>query len=201
MDKGCYRLCVPADLSIHFAHKNQLPKPTDSRFGHSNVRNEPTNGHLSPLLSPVPHDCPGKGLAPGGGIEPPLTDSKSAVLPLDDPGMYEGNPKFPDFYPRSAPCPPRKPPKRLYNQPFCPQVSHTVACLVRYTQTSTQWKSMNTTNEWLTASEAALEVRVSRATLYRYWSLGNGPRYSQLGARRLVRRAWLTDWLLEKEAA
>lgn len=24
--------------------------------------------------------------APGGGIEPPLTDSKSAVLPLDDPG-------------------------------------------------------------------------------------------------------------------
>jgi predicted DNA-binding transcriptional regulator AlpA len=60
---------------------------------------------------------------------------------------------------------------------------------------------MNTTNEWLTASEAALEVRVSRATLYRYWSLGNGPRYSQLGARRLVRRAWLTGWLLEKEAA
>jgi hypothetical protein len=26
-------------------------------------------------------------MAPGGGIEPPLTDSKSAVLPLDDPGL------------------------------------------------------------------------------------------------------------------
>ena len=135
-------------------------------------------------MSPVPHDCPGKDLAPGGGIEPPLTDSKSAVLPLDDPGMYEGNPKFPDFYPRSAPCPPRKPPTRLYNQPFCPQVSQTVARLVRCAQTSTQWKSMNTTYEWLTASEAALEARVSRATLYRYWSLGDGPRYSQLGTRR-----------------
>jgi len=98
--------------------------------------------------------------------------------------MYEGNPKFPDFYPRSAPCPPRKPPTRLYNQPFCPQVSQTVARLVRCAQTWTQWKSMNTTNEWLTASEAALEARVSRATLHRYWSLGDGPRYSQLGTRR-----------------
>ena len=34
--------------------------------------------HACTLLTDVP--------APGGGIEPPFTDSKSAVLPLDDPG-------------------------------------------------------------------------------------------------------------------
>ena len=28
--------------------------------------------------------------APGDGIEPSLTDSKSAVLPLDDPGLLAG---------------------------------------------------------------------------------------------------------------
>ena len=52
-----------------------------------------TDVHCCHLLSPVPHDCPGKGLAPGGGIEPPLTDSKSAVLPLDDPGSCDTQPK------------------------------------------------------------------------------------------------------------
>ena len=36
---------------------------------------------------------PHKTLAPGGGIEPPLTDSKSAVLPLDDPGSCDTQPK------------------------------------------------------------------------------------------------------------
>ena len=45
-------------------------------------------GHLRiQHQSKEPQNTIAKVLAPGGGIEPPLTDSKSAVLPLDDPGL------------------------------------------------------------------------------------------------------------------
>ena len=56
-------------------------------------------------------------------------------------------------------------------------------------------------NDWMTPSEVAREARVSKATLYRYWTLGIGPRYSQVRGRRVVHKTWLHDWLLSQEAA
>ena len=146
--------------------------------------------------------------APGGGIEPPLTDSKSAVLPLDDPGMGVVPRGLLAFWPLSSPgCAPRMPrqtPRSALSGPStvcrAPTLFQTVSGRMRREHRQTQLKGVNIENEWLTASEAAREARVSRATLYRYWPIGVGPRYSQLSTRRLVRRAWLTDWLLAQEA-
>ena len=76
----------------------------------------------------------------------------------------------------------------------------TVSGRMRREHRQTQLKSVNIENEWLTDSEAGREARVSRATPYRYWSIGVGPRHYQQSARWLVRRAWLTDWLLAQEA-
>lgn len=53
-------------------------------------------------------------------------------------------------------------------------------------------------NTYLTIKEATQIARCSRATLYRYWASGQGPRYIQR-QRRLIRSDWLTDWLLEAE--
>ena len=53
-------------------------------------------------------------------------------------------------------------------------------------------------NEFLTVKEVTLRARCSRATLYRHWASGTGPRYINR-PRRLVRADWLSDWLLESE--
>lgn len=63
---------------------------------------------------------------------------------------------------------------------------------------------MSTPNEtmvWLSPSAVAEVVGISRATLYRHWQAGTGPRYSQVGARRRCRPQWVQDWLLEMEVA
>ena len=49
---------------------------TNSSDGHEE------KGRTGEGLKPI-----GEERAPGDGIEPSLTDSKSAVLPLDDPGL------------------------------------------------------------------------------------------------------------------
>lgn len=59
---------------------------------------------------------------------------------------------------------------------------------------------MNTTTNWLTVKVATSEAGISRATLYRYWALKVGPRYSTTpGGQRRVRADWLNDWLLDRE--
>lgn len=59
---------------------------------------------------------------------------------------------------------------------------------------------MSTRTSWLTVNTATAEAGISRATLYRYWSLGVGPRYSTTpGGRRRVRVDWLNDWFLDRE--
>ena len=68
---------VLSDTNPNYCTKKYQWKSADGKFARSDVRDKRTTGHLSPLLSPVPHGYPRKGLAPGGGIEPPLTDSKS----------------------------------------------------------------------------------------------------------------------------
>lgn len=59
---------------------------------------------------------------------------------------------------------------------------------------------MNTKTNWLTVKAATAEAGISRATLYRYWNLKVGPRYSTTpGGQRRVRADWLNDWLLDRE--
>jgi len=53
-------------------------------------------------------------------------------------------------------------------------------------------------SEYLTVNEVTLRARCSRATLYRHWASGTGPRFITR-PRRLVRADWLNDWLLESE--
>jgi predicted DNA-binding transcriptional regulator YafY len=53
---------------------------------------------------------------------------------------------------------------------------------------------------WLTIREAVQETGVSRASLYRYWALSMGPRYSTTpGGQRRIRFDWLMDWLTDRE--
>lgn len=56
----------------------------------------------------------------------------------------------------------------------------------------------NCMSEFLTIKEVTVRARCSRATLYRRWASGTGPRYVNR-TRRLVRADWLDDWLLESE--
>ncbi len=119
------------------------------------------------------------GVAPGGGIEPPLTDSKSAVLPLDDPGMGVVPRGLFAFWPLSspdyAPRMPRQTPRSALSGP-------STVC-----RSSTLFQTVS--------------GRMRREhTPHRYWSIGVGPRHSQLSARRLVQRAWLTISLVDNLA-
>lgn len=61
--------------------------------------------------------------------------------------------------------------------------------------------AMNTQmSKWLTIKAATEEACISRATLYRYWALGVGPRFTTTpGGQRRVRAEWLADWLLARE--
>ena len=52
---------------------------------------------------------------------------------------------------------------------------------------------------WLTVLEACEVARCSRAGLYKWWACGEGPRYVELGRKRLVRQDWLEDWMLAAE--
>jgi predicted DNA-binding transcriptional regulator AlpA len=56
------------------------------------------------------------------------------------------------------------------------------------------------TKSWLTIKEAVEATGVSRASLYRYWALKLGPRFSTTpGGSRRIRADWLDDWLLDRE--
>jgi len=56
------------------------------------------------------------------------------------------------------------------------------------------------TKSWLTIREAVEDTGVSRASLYRYWALKVGPRYSTTpGGSRRIRRDWLDDWFEDRE--
>ena len=60
-------------------------------------------------------------------------------------------------------------------------------------------KQMSMTR-WYTIDAATEEAGISRASLYRYWALGVGPRYTTTpGGQRRVRGEWLADWLLDRE--
>lgn len=54
-------------------------------------------------------------------------------------------------------------------------------------------------NEWLDPDGVCEMIGIGRTALYALWRDGRGPRYSQVGRRRLVREDWLEDWLLECE--
>lgn len=56
-------------------------------------------------------------------------------------------------------------------------------------------------NEWLGIEEVCGRVGLCRTSLYDMWARGVGPRFSQVGRRRLVRAEWLEDWLLACEVA
>lgn len=55
--------------------------------------------------------------------------------------------------------------------------------------------------KWLTVREVCETAAIARPTLYRYWTLGSGPRFVQRGSRRLVRADWLDDWMFSLEVA
>jgi len=57
------------------------------------------------------------------------------------------------------------------------------------------------TKSWLTVNAASAEAGISRATIYRYWALKVGPRFTTAGDRRRIRADWLDDWLLDREVA
>ena len=56
-------------------------------------------------------------------------------------------------------------------------------------------------NEWLGIEDVCGRVGLCRTSLYDMWARGVGPRFSQVGRRRLVRAEWLEDWLLACEVA
>lgn len=53
----------------------------------------------------------------------------------------------------------------------------------------------------MTPLETAAYCRISKATLYRLWAAGTGPRYATVGARRRVKASWALDFMLESEVA
>ena len=56
-------------------------------------------------------------------------------------------------------------------------------------------------NEWLTVDQVCKQAHIGRTYLYVRWAAGDGPRFSQVGGKRLVRADWLGDWLLMAEVA
>jgi hypothetical protein len=52
-----------------------------------------------------------------------------------------------------------------------------------------------------TVSELADAERVSRAFIYKQWSLGKGPRYYEQGNRRRISEEMRQEWHRELEAA
>jgi hypothetical protein len=57
------------------------------------------------------------------------------------------------------------------------------------------------TYEWLTVDDVCERAHIGKSYLYEQWSKGVGPRFSQVGKRRLVLDEWLTDWLMMREVA
>ena len=53
--------------------------------------------------------------------------------------------------------------------------------------------------EWLTAKQVCERAHIGRTYLYDAWATGTGPRYAQVGTKRLIKDAWLNDWLLAQE--
>lgn len=53
----------------------------------------------------------------------------------------------------------------------------------------------------MTPDEVCERVGIGRTALYGLWRDGKGPRFSQVGRRRLVREDWLEDWLISCEVA
>ena len=60
-------------------------------------------------------------------------------------------------------------------------------------------RAMCNETKWLTVTEACKVARCSRAGMYKWWAIGDGPRYSEIGRKRLIREDWLEDWLLAGE--
>lgn len=54
-------------------------------------------------------------------------------------------------------------------------------------------------SEWIDPDGVCEMVGIGRTALYAMWREGRGPRYSQVGRRRLVRAEWVEDWLLSCE--
>ena len=55
------------------------------------------------------------------------------------------------------------------------------------------------TTEWLTVKQVCHHAHLSRTFLYEQWACGTGPRYTQIGGKRLVKDVWLESWLLSQE--
>ncbi len=53
--------------------------------------------------------------------------------------------------------------------------------------------------EWLTVMQVCDRAHIGRTYLYDAWATGTGPRYSQVGGKRLIKDTWLNDWLLAHE--
>jgi len=51
-----------------------------------------------------------------------------------------------------------------------------------------------------TPTELAEAERICRATLYRLWQLGEGPRYYFVGKQRRISEEARREWQLEREA-
>lgn len=58
---------------------------------------------------------------------------------------------------------------------------------------------METVDRWLSVEQVQEVVGLKRSALYRLWAQGRGPRYSRIGARRLVKEEWLEDWFCANE--
>ena len=55
--------------------------------------------------------------------------------------------------------------------------------------------------EWLTVKQVCDRAHIGRTYLYDAWATNAGPRYSQIGGKRLIKDTWLNDWLLAHEVA
>ena len=53
--------------------------------------------------------------------------------------------------------------------------------------------------EWLTVMQVCDRAHIGRTYLYDAWATGTGPRYSQVGGKRLIKDTRLNDWLLAHE--
>jgi excisionase family DNA binding protein len=52
----------------------------------------------------------------------------------------------------------------------------------------------------MTVKQVCEHLNVGRATIYRYWTAGEGPRYMTMpGGQRRVRTDWLRDWEMARE--
>lgn len=56
-------------------------------------------------------------------------------------------------------------------------------------------------NQWMDTRGVCEQVGIGRTALYGLWRDGKGPRYAQVGRRRLVRADWVEDWLLSAEVS